>query len=145
MTIDDEVIAEARSWIGTPYGHQHSLKGVSCDCLGLLRGVYTNVTGKPYDAPPPYSSNWAESGNGEQMLDAANKYLIPVFWTDDIPFEAGQVLVFRFRKTAAAKHCALATSATSMVHSYQGVGVKEVTTSDFWIKLCAGVFRFPES
>ena len=25
-----------RSWIGTPYRHQASLKGVGCDCLGLL-------------------------------------------------------------------------------------------------------------
>ena len=27
-------------WIGTPYRHQASLKGVGCDCLGLVRGVW---------------------------------------------------------------------------------------------------------
>jgi cell wall-associated NlpC family hydrolase len=33
------IVAEARTWIGTPYRHQASLKGVGCDCLGLVRGV----------------------------------------------------------------------------------------------------------
>jgi NlpC/P60 family putative phage cell wall peptidase len=33
------VVAEARSWIDTPYRHQASLKGVGCDCGGLIRGV----------------------------------------------------------------------------------------------------------
>ncbi|HXO72313.1 MAG TPA: peptidase P60, partial [Bradyrhizobium sp.] len=34
------IVAEARSWIGTRYCHQASLKGVGCDCLGLVRGVW---------------------------------------------------------------------------------------------------------
>ncbi len=44
MTRDD-IIAEARSWIGTPYRHQASLKGVGCDCLGLVRGVGGAIAG----------------------------------------------------------------------------------------------------
>jgi NlpC/P60 family putative phage cell wall peptidase len=32
--------AEARAWIGTPDRHQASLKGMGCDCLGLVRGVW---------------------------------------------------------------------------------------------------------
>ena len=34
------IVAEARAWIGTPYRHQASLKGIGCDCLGLLRGIW---------------------------------------------------------------------------------------------------------
>jgi hypothetical protein len=30
---------EARSWLGTPFKHQGRMKGVGCDCLGLLIGV----------------------------------------------------------------------------------------------------------
>jgi NlpC/P60 family putative phage cell wall peptidase len=33
------VVAEARSWIGTPYQHQGEMKGVGVDCGGLIRGV----------------------------------------------------------------------------------------------------------
>jgi cell wall-associated NlpC family hydrolase len=31
----EDIIAAARSWIGTPYCHQASLKGVGCDCSGF--------------------------------------------------------------------------------------------------------------
>jgi NlpC/P60 family putative phage cell wall peptidase len=34
-----DVVAEARSWIGTPFHWQASLKGVGCDCKGLIVGV----------------------------------------------------------------------------------------------------------
>jgi cell wall-associated NlpC family hydrolase len=27
----DVIVAQARSWLGTPYRHQASLKGVGCD------------------------------------------------------------------------------------------------------------------
>lgn len=33
------VVAEARSWLGTPFVHQHDAKGVGVDCGGLIRGV----------------------------------------------------------------------------------------------------------
>lgn len=33
------VVAEARSWIGTPWVHQHRAKGVAVDCAGLVIGV----------------------------------------------------------------------------------------------------------
>ncbi len=51
------IVAAARGWIGTPYLHQASLKGVGCDCLGLLRGLYressmaTSPSGRPPTAP----------------------------------------------------------------------------------------------
>lgn len=34
-----EFIAEAMTWIGTPYRHQGRLKGVSVDCIGLPIGI----------------------------------------------------------------------------------------------------------
>jgi NlpC/P60 family putative phage cell wall peptidase len=47
------VIAVARSWLGTPYHDQASLRGVGCDCLGLARGVWREVVGpEPFPIPP---------------------------------------------------------------------------------------------
>ena len=40
------IVGAARGWIGTPYRHQASLKGVGCDCLGLLRGVWRELKGE---------------------------------------------------------------------------------------------------
>jgi cell wall-associated NlpC family hydrolase len=34
-----QVVAQARTWIGTPFHHQARLKGVGVDCAGLVIGV----------------------------------------------------------------------------------------------------------
>ena len=35
----DQIVAEARSWVGTPWVHQHRVKGRAVDCVGLVIGV----------------------------------------------------------------------------------------------------------
>ena len=66
----NRIIAEARAWIGTPYCHQASLKGVGCDCLGLVRGVWRVLHGAEPEAMPAYAPDWAEA-NGDEKLAAA--------------------------------------------------------------------------
>ena len=65
-----DVVAIARAWIGTPYRHQASLKGVGCDCLGLLRGLWRERNGEEPEAAPPYSPDWAEASGSETLRDA---------------------------------------------------------------------------
>ena len=60
----------ARGWIGTPYHHQASLKGVGTDCLGLVRGVYRELNGQEAEAPPAYSRDWGETGPREGLAIA---------------------------------------------------------------------------
>lgn len=38
MTRDD-IIAEARSWVGTPWRHGQMAKGAGSDCLGFIAGI----------------------------------------------------------------------------------------------------------
>jgi NlpC/P60 family putative phage cell wall peptidase len=72
----DSVVAEARSWIGTPYQHQASLKGVGCDCLGLVRGVWRATIGAEPEPMPPYAPDWAEAASGEPLVEAALRHLV---------------------------------------------------------------------
>lgn len=37
--MQNDIVARARAWIGTPYEHQASCRGAGTDCLGLLRGL----------------------------------------------------------------------------------------------------------
>lgn len=55
----DEIVAAARGWIGTPYQHQASLKGVGADCLGLVRGVWRGIVGPEPEETPAYTSTWS--------------------------------------------------------------------------------------
>ena len=50
MVEKTEIVASARGWIGTPYRHQCSQKGLGADCLGLLRGVWREVIGPEPEA-----------------------------------------------------------------------------------------------
>lgn len=38
-----DLVAEARSWVGTPFVWQASLKGVGADCKGFLAGALRNL------------------------------------------------------------------------------------------------------
>jgi NlpC/P60 family putative phage cell wall peptidase len=134
------ILAEARSWIGTPYRHQASLKGIGCDCLGLLRGVWRHVMGAEPELPPPYSPDWAEAG-ADTLVAAARRHLIEI---DVASFEPGDVLLFRWRDNVPAKHCAIAASADTMIHAHDGASVAEVAFAPWWRRHLAHAFRFPE-
>jgi NlpC/P60 family putative phage cell wall peptidase len=135
-----DIVAAARSWIGTPYMHQASLKCVGCDCLGLLRGVWRDVVGAEPIAPPPYSPDWSEASGRETLAEAAALLLTPI---GIAAFSAGDVLLFRWRDNLPAKHCGIATSPTTMVHAHDGAAVAEVAIGPWWRRHIAYAFRFP--
>ncbi len=143
--IAEKVVAEARAWAGTPYRHQASLKGVGCDCLGLLRGVWRGVLGPEPEQAPPYAAAWAESAAGDDPLaEAARRHLVPV--PTPLPVyvpQGGDVLLFAFRAHLPAKHCAIATGPAAMIHAHDGAAVTEVALTPWWRRHLAHASRFP--
>jgi NlpC/P60 family putative phage cell wall peptidase len=119
-----DIIAEARSWIGTPYAHQASVKGIGCDCLGLVRGVGRAVYGEEPEPPPPYSRDWAEAHGRETLAEAAGRHMIAVA-TDKI--RPADVLLFAMKENSPAKHCAILTAPGRMLHSIEAHPVAEVS------------------
>jgi len=65
--LQDEIVAAARGWLGTPYRHQAACRGAGCDCLGLVRGVWREVVGDEPDRPPAYSVDWSEPAREEVL------------------------------------------------------------------------------
>lgn len=95
------VVALARRWIGTPYQHQASCRAAGADCVGLVRGVWREIYGHEPEALPGYSRDWAEATGDETLLEAARRHLVEIAIAGAQP---GDVLVFRYRERAAAKH-----------------------------------------
>jgi NlpC/P60 family putative phage cell wall peptidase len=137
----ENIVAETRSWIGTPYMHQASLKGVGCDCLGLVRGVWRAVIGDEPERAPPYAPDWAEATGGESLATAAARHLAPISATG---FAPGDVLLFRWRANFPAKHAAIVTAPDKMVHAHDGAAVTEVVIAPWWRRRLAYAFEFPE-
>jgi NlpC/P60 family putative phage cell wall peptidase len=92
VDIRGAIIAEARRWIGTPYRHQGADRGVGCDCLGLVRGVWRAIYGRDPEMPPAYSADWAETTGEETLIEAAGRHMLRV---DPPEMAPGDLLVFR--------------------------------------------------
>ena len=135
-----EIVAEARTWIGTPYQHQASLKHVGCDCLGLVRGVWRACIGDEPEAPTPYAPDWAEASGAESLAQAAMRHLVPI---ETMNFDAGDVLLFRWRAGFVAKHVAIATASDRMIHAHDGAVVCELQMPRWWRRRIAHAFAFP--
>ena len=138
------IVDAARAWIGTPYLHQASLQGAGCDCLGLLRGVWRACLGAEPAIVPAYTADWSEAAKREDLFLAAHQWLIAKDLGDAA---TGDVLLFRMRDGAVAKHLGIAghTGAqASFIHAYTGHGVVETALTAPWRRKIAARFCFPE-
>ncbi|MGL5115608.1 MAG: NlpC/P60 family protein [Beijerinckiaceae bacterium] len=133
-------VSAARGWVGTPYLHQASLKGVGCDCLGLLRGIWREVLGQEPELPPAYGADWAEASGRETLAEAARRHLTEIDPGEALP---GDVLLFRWRDGLPAKHCGLLSKPGWIIHAHDGAAVCEVPLSH-WERRIAFAFRFPD-
>jgi len=131
------VVAAARSWIGTPYHHQQSVRRAGVDCLGLIRGVWRDVCGEETEPVPNYSSSWKRGGE-DILLDALHRHLD---FTNGL--DLGCVLAFRYRPNQPVTHLGILTTPTTMVHAYHGRGALEVPVSNFWRRKLDSAFEFP--
>jgi len=130
----------ARGWIGTPYHHQASRRGVGTDCLGLVRGVWRELYGFEAQKPPPYARDWAEAHGEEAMLEAAARHLKNVGAENA---SIGDVLIFRYRQGMLAKHAGIMSGPYSFIHAMEGALVSEVALSPWWRRRLVCAFSFP--
>jgi NlpC/P60 family putative phage cell wall peptidase len=138
-----EIVACARSWIGTPYRHQAATRGAGADCLGLVRGVWREVYGSEPEAVPAYSTDWSEPQGEERLWAAAARHLRA---KSGVP-GAGDVILFRMRQGSVAKHLGLVTQVGAdarFVHAYARHGVVESPLSAPWARRIVAVFEFPQ-
>lgn len=141
--MSDAIVRAARGWIGTPYLHQASVKGVGADCLGLLRGVWREVLGDEPENVPQYSHDWSEPQGEELLWQAALRHLTAVQQEDARP---GDVLLFRMRAGSVAKHLGIAARCGAMpsfIHAYSKHAVLESPLSAPWRRRIVARFRFP--
>jgi NlpC/P60 family putative phage cell wall peptidase len=142
------VVAIAERWLGTPYIHQASGRGLGTDCLGLARGIWRDLHGAEPVAPPPYTRDWGESSGREVMWEAAQAFLI------EIPVGAakpGALILFRMVATAPAKHCGIlvpeltpgGTDQLALIHARETTGVTREPFTLPWRRRAVAAFLFP--
>ncbi|MDD2324585.1 MAG: NlpC/P60 family protein [Alphaproteobacteria bacterium] len=133
----ETMIAAARGCLGTPFHHQGRVAGVGLDCIGLIvlamRAAGLSVEDQTDYAPRP---------DGASLIAA----LIAHGWrpTETGGIHGGDVLVFRYDHQP--QHVALATSPTTLIHSFAPVGkVVETEIGAYWMRRLVGVYRLEGS
>lgn len=112
------VVAEARSWINTPFHHQAEIKGIGVDCGGLMRGVSIALGLIPAnyrDLVPPSLHGYSREPHGDLGRELCDLYLHRI---DPATVRPGDVVVVQWN--GPPRHMAIVASdgnGPTMIHA----------------------------
>ncbi len=141
MTGREDVIAEAARWLGTPYRHQGAERGIGCDCLGLVRGVWRAICGAEPEAVPAYHMDWNAGAEGDPLGAAAQRHFAG---KPAAAIEPGDLILFRWRAGLSACHAGILVADGRFIHAYERAGVVSSALVPQWRRRICGAYAFPE-
>ena len=104
------VVAEAESWIGTPYHSNARLKGVGVDCAMLIAEVYERAGVVAHVDPGDYPADF-----GMHRADEVFRGWVAKYGTSVATPQAGDVALFVYGRCYS--HGAIMTSETALIHA----------------------------
>jgi NlpC/P60 family putative phage cell wall peptidase len=109
----DDIVAEARTWLGTPWHHGQHLKGVGTDCVGFVYGV-ANALGIMGELPVELRG-YGRHPNAVLLYRACDKFMVRIPKSEA---GLGDVLVMRFETDP--QHFGIITSVdpVNMMHAH---------------------------
>lgn len=107
------VVAEARSWIGTPYHNCADIKGVGVDCGMLLVRVFVDTGLCPPFDPRPYPIDWHLHRSDERYLGFVFERCCEVAG----PL-AGDVMVLRYGRSYSHGGIVTRPQPLTIVHAF---------------------------
>jgi cell wall-associated NlpC family hydrolase len=120
----DSIVAEALTWLRTPYHHKGRVKGVGVDCGGLIYESYKRVLGIPAEPfPDDYPEDWSMHKDGNELyLDFIKPYIRPT--RELLPAD---LVVFKFGRNFA--HGTIYVGGGNVIHSYGKTGFGSVVVT----------------
>lgn len=109
------IVAEALTWMGTPFHDRAGVKAAGVDCLHFIVRVYAAVGVIQDFDPPVYSAQWFQHRDEPLFLDGLAMYAHRV----EIA-EPGDIAMFNFGRHAA--HGAIVIDHYTMIHAYKPAG-----------------------
>lgn len=118
------IVAEAMTWLGTPYHHCARIKGAGVDCAQLPAAVY-HAVGLIPDLQPDYSPQWMLHRDEEQYLAWVRPYAREITREELRP---GDLAMWRFGRTYS--HSAIIIDAPTAIHAMQRAKAVVLTDID---------------
>lgn len=111
----EAIVAEAFTWLRTPYRHLADIKGVGVDCAMILVRVYQFVGLVPPDYDPrPYDPEWFLHRDEERYMAGMEQFSKRI---EPSAAKIGDLELYRFGRTAS--HGAIIVSDEHMIHAYR--------------------------
>ncbi len=123
--LQQQVLAEAHSWRGTPWHHEGDVKGAGVDCAMLLVRVFAAVGAIPAFDPRPYPMDHMLHSGQERFLGWLQQFADPV--TSGSP-QPGDVVVYRVGRCYS--HGAIVTQWPYIIHAFRDERQVVVTRFD---------------
>ena len=117
MTRRSQVIAEAVTWLGTPYHHMGRVRGGGTDCLMLLAEIFASAGVIPRIEVPFYPQDWHLHRDAERYLNGLVQYAREIAG----PPQPGDVAVFKFGRCFS--HGAIVVAWPRLIHAWWNAGV----------------------
>ena len=138
MATRAQIVAEARTWLGTPFVHNGRVKNVGVDCAGVIEmapkahGLYSEVSIAPYSPRP----------------DPAKMVAVLLEHLDPIPFRDLKLAdVLHFRIAGSPQHLGLVSvlAPLTIIHAWNRKGLMKCVESrvdEFFRRQLAGCYRY---
>jgi cell wall-associated NlpC family hydrolase len=119
----EAIVAEASSWLATPYHHQSFIKGVGVDCAMILHEVYGTLFPEVAELKiEHYPPDWHMHRDDERYLNIVKHY------ADEVAEpKPGDIVVVRFGRAFA--HGGIVVKYPICIHAYMEAG--SVVLEDF--------------
>lgn len=144
MTTRQQVVDEARKWLGTPFHHQGRCLGVGVDCVGLI-----SETGKALGLTTHDSVDYSREPDGVSLVRELRVAGLVEVMKDTM--QVGDVLVFNIARLP--RHVAILSREPGVdgpedfgkiIHAHMGVdNAVETHLARSWMKNIVHVFRIP--
>lgn len=133
MTTREAILDEAATWLGTPFRHQGRIKGIGCDCVGLIIGIARRFGLSDYDC-----LDYPREPDGATLRARLDARLAPLPLARAKP---GDVLLLRIRRHP--QHVGI-LSRRGLIHAHAGSGgVVETRMTARWSERLLAAYRFP--
>jgi NlpC/P60 family putative phage cell wall peptidase len=109
----EQVVAEARKWIGTPYHCQADIRGAGVDCIMLIVRAFVDAgICAPFD-PRPYSDEWFLHRSDEHYVDGVLERC-----TEVQSARPGDIMIFRWGRCYSHGGIVTVANPLTIVHAY---------------------------
>lgn len=106
------VVAEAKTWLRTPYHHRARVKGHGVDCAQLLVEVFSNAGVIAKFDTGEYPNDWMLHRGEERFLGWIEKYARVVI-TPPLP---GDIVMWKYGRSFS--HGGIVTSWPEIIHAF---------------------------